>query len=122
MLKLKIPIINPDNYSSIITIKFVTTTLVVMGMFAATASVTFDVFAQTNSSSGEGLSTPLEELQDAEFSQVVLSSTQIDELINTVTNATQAAEDGNMTKVIVDLKVLQNQLDVIKQQATMFDP
>lgn len=119
--------VNSANISN--TIKYLTImTILVTGIFFASGVAAFDVFAQTNNSSGGSgsggnLPTPIEGLQDAEFSQVVLSTSQIDELSNTVKNATQAAEDeGNMTKVLLQLKVLQNQLDVIKQEASMFGP
>lgn len=64
--------------------------------------------------------TALEELQNQTFAQVVISSAEIDELDRTVKNATQAAESGNITSTLVQLRVLANQIDIIKQEANIF--
>ncbi|CAN5833582.1 hypothetical protein BH23THE1_BH23THE1_24800 [soil metagenome] len=98
-------------------------TVTIMAILVVSGFASYDVFAQANNSGGGSQPAPNDQLQGAEFSQIVLSSTQIDELSSTVNNATQAAEEeGNMTKVIIQLKVLQNQLDFIKQDAAMVGP
>ena len=55
----------------------------------------------------------IEELDTEEFSQIVITSSQINELNSTINNAIKATEQDNMTEVLLELKILQNQLDLI---------
>jgi hypothetical protein len=70
------------------------------------------VYPQDNSSN---MTTPatIEELNTEEFSQIVITSSQISELNSTINNAIKATEQENMTEVLLELKVLQNQLDLL---------
>jgi cob(I)alamin adenosyltransferase len=70
------------------------------------------VYPQDNSSN---MTTPatIEELNTEEFSQIVITSSQINELNSTINNAIKATEQDNMTEVLLELKILQNQLDLI---------
>ena len=55
----------------------------------------------------------LEELDTEEFSQIVIASLQINELNRTINNAIKATEQENMTEVLLELKILQNQLNLL---------
>jgi hypothetical protein len=70
------------------------------------------VYPQDNSSN---MTTPatLEELNTEEFSQIVVTSSQINELNSTINNAIKSTEQENMTQVLLELKILQNQLDLL---------
>jgi hypothetical protein len=70
------------------------------------------VYSQDNSSN---MTTPatIEELNTEEFSQIVITSSQISELNSTINNAIKATEQENMTEVLLELKILQNQLDLL---------
>ena len=70
------------------------------------------VYPQDNSSN---MTTPatLEELDTEEFSQIVITSSQINELNRTINNAIKATEQENMTEVLLELKILQNQLNLL---------
>jgi hypothetical protein len=70
------------------------------------------VYPQGNSSN---MTTPatLEELNTEEFSQIVITSSQINELNSTINNAIKATEQENITEVLLELKILQNQLDLL---------
>ncbi len=77
----------------------------------STAMMLSDPYAYSQSSSSN-TTTPatLEELNTEEFSQIVISSSQINELNSTINNAIKATEEGNTTQVLLELKILQNQL------------
>ena len=77
-------------------------------------------FSQTDEGDNVSSTTPLEELQNQSFSQVVISSAQVEEIGNTIDNANEAAQSGNTSNVLVQLKILQNQIDVIREQANPF--
>ena len=70
------------------------------------------VYPQDTSSN---MTTPatIEELDTEEFSQIVITSSQITELNSTINNAIKATDQENMTEVLLELKVLQNQLDLL---------
>jgi hypothetical protein len=79
------------------------------------AMMTTDPNAYSQSSTSN-TTTPatLEELDTEEFSQIVISSSQINELNSTINNAIKATEEGNTTQVLLELKILQNQLALMK--------
>lgn len=67
---------------------------------------------ETNNTS----TTSLEELQNQSFSQVVISSEQIDEIRKAVDSANEAAQNWNLANLIAQLKILGNQIDFLGQQ------
>jgi hypothetical protein len=71
-----------------------------------------NVFSQSNDSNA-ATTTPLNGLQTEQFSQIVITSAQIDELNSTINNAIQATNQDNLTQVVLELKILQNQLDLL---------
>jgi hypothetical protein len=81
-------------------------------LFTTTMFINQYVYSQGNNSN---ITTPttLEDLDTAEFSQVVITTSQINELNNTLNNAIKATEHDNMTQVLLELIILQNQLDLI---------
>ena len=92
--------------------KLLWTLLPILMLFMTTMSSSTHVYSQDNSSN---MTTPatLEELNTEEFSQIVVTSSQINELNNTINNAIKATEQENMTEALLELKILQNQLDLI---------
>jgi hypothetical protein len=81
-------------------------------LFTTTMLSNPNVYSQGNDSN---MTTPatLEELDTTEFSQIVITSSQVNELNSTINNAIKATEQENMTQVLLELKVLQNQLDLL---------
>lgn len=77
-------------------------------------------FSQANQSDGFGTETPLESLQNQTFSQIVISTAQLDEILNTIQNVKQAANDGNMTDITIQLATLENQINIIRERANVF--
>lgn len=73
-----------------------------------------NTYSQSNSSNTTSNTSP-EELNTEGFSQITITSTQINELNNTINNAIQATEGGNLSQVLIQLKILQNQVDIMNQ-------
>lgn len=92
--------------------KLVVTLLPMLMAFALAMVSTSYVYPTSNSSN---MTTPatLEGLNPEEFSQIVITSSQINELNSTINNAIKATEQGNMTDALLELKILQNQLDLL---------
>ena len=79
--------------------------------------------AQTNdgSASDSNLSTPLEELQSQNFALITVNSEQIQELRSTVNQTNQAIENGNKTEALNQLRVLDQQLQLLSERASPFN-
>lgn len=99
------------NFSSAIKLFSIGGPLILIIMTIGIANL--NAFSQT---SGPNMtSTPgTETMPPGEFSQIVVTSTQIDEINKTIENATKAAEGGNMTEVLLTLKVLENQISLLR--------
>ena len=76
--------------------------------------------AQSNNGSAN-LSTPLEELQSQNFALITVNSEQIQELRSTVNQTNQAIENGNMTEALNQLRVLDQQLQLLSERASPFN-
>jgi len=82
-------------------------------IFVGTVTSLNSAFSQTDEGNNVSSTTPLEELQNQSFSQVAISSAQVEEFEETIDNANEAAQSGSMSNVLVQLKILHNQIDVI---------
>jgi hypothetical protein len=98
---------NGSSYS-----KLLVALLPMLMLFTASMVSNQYAYSQDNSSN---MTTPAttEELDTEEFSQIVITSSQINELNSTINNAINATEQENMTEVLLELKILQNQLDLL---------
>lgn len=78
--------------------------------------------AQTNDVSADSnLSTPLEELQSQNFALITVNSEQIQELRSTVNQTNEAIENGNKTEALNQLRVLDQQLQLLSERASPFN-
>ena len=88
--------------------------LLPMLMLLMTTNMFINQYAYSQGNNSD-MTTPatIEELDTGEFSQIVVTSDQINELNNTINNAIKATGQDNMTEVLLELKIIQNQLDLI---------
>ena len=78
--------------------------------------------AQNNDVSADSnLSTPLEELQSQNFALITVNSEQIQELRSTVNQTNEAIENGNKTEALNQLRVLDQQLQLLSERASPFN-
>lgn len=83
---------------------------------------THSTSAQTNDVSADSnLSTPLEELQSQNFALITVNSEQIQELRSTVNQTNEAIENGNKTEALNQLRVLDQQLQLLSERASPFN-
>jgi hypothetical protein len=88
----------------------------VIVIFLGTVTGLNSAISQSEGETNNTSTTSLEELQNQSFSQVVISSAQIDEIRNTIDSANEAAQNGNLSNLIAQLKILGNQIDFLGQQ------
>ena len=86
--------------------KLLMTLLPTLMLFTTTIFINQYGYSQGNSSN---MTTPatLQELDTEQFSQVVITSSQINELNNTLNSAIKATEHDNMSQVLLELIILQ---------------
>lgn len=90
---------------------------IIMILFVTQFSIE-KAFSQTEDNINSTMTT--EELGNQTFSQILISSSQLEEMSKTVNEAEQAIEKGNTTNVGLQLALLENQIEVIRQEANIF--
>jgi hypothetical protein len=76
------------------------------------------IFAQTNE--GEGQMPEFNETEDETFSLITLNGEQIKEIRSNLNRTSQAIENGNTTKALANLTIIDEQFSAVSAEASAF--